>query len=273
MSEAKEVEIQESDTSTPEGEGIQKVDTPIESAEDAPEVKDTEDATKEAETVTPNDEVAALNKRIQDKDRFIRQQHEELTSLKQAPQEPATKQPVDIALDGKPQLDSYEDYEQYNEALVDWKFNQRDAQQVVNNQAESEARAKQERIDGFEQRASTFRAKQADFDEVARSPEISHVYGQAPHLADIVESSEAGPEIAYYFGNNPDIAANIASMSPYQAAIEVGKLEAKVTTAPKPKNITQAPTPITPVGGGHDPAEKKVEDMTPEEYKVWRVGK
>lgn len=219
------------------------------------------------------EEYDRLNKRILDKDTFIRTQQSELDKFKNAPVEPTPpmEPAVNTSLDGKPTLEQYDfDEAKYSEALMDWKLDQRDAAKSINALAESEERTRQERLKNFGQRASVFRAKQADYDDIANAPEIARVYGQAPHLADIVESSEAGPEIAYYFGNNPDIAANIANMSPYNAAIEIGKLEAKVLVAPKPKNITQAPTPIQPVGGGHDPAEKSVEDMSQEEYEAAR---
>jgi len=272
--------MNEKDTAGIEGEGQPPVpvegdaapppiDTPAEPTSEpvAPDA----DPGIEPETVTlTKEEHDRLNKRISDKDIFIRTQQSELDKFKSVPpvETPPVTPPVNTS--GKPQLDSYEDYEQYNEALMDWKLSERDKQSSVNAIAESEERERQERTNRFEERASTFKAKQTDFDEIAKSPEISHIYGQAPHLADIVESSEAGPEIAYYFGNNPDIAANIGSMSPYQAAIEIGKLEAKVLTAPKPKNITQAPTPIQPVGGGHGPAEKLEEDMSQTEYEAAR---
>lgn len=248
--------------------GEPPIDTPAEPTNE-PVEPDAEPAI-EPETVTlTKEEHDRLNKRITDKDQFIRTQQSELDKFKSAP--PAEPTPaVNTSPDGKPELDNFDDYEQYNEALMDWKLGERDKQSSINALAESEEIERQERANNFEQKASVFRTKQADFDEIAKSPEISHVYGQAPHLADIVESSEAGPEIAYYFGNNPDKAAEIAAMAPYQAAIEVGKLEAKVQTAPKPKNITKAPTPISTVGGGHDPAEKSVDDMSQAEYEAAR---
>jgi len=248
---------------------IPSSDTPAE-PNNEPVEPDAEPGIEPEPVTLTKEEHDRLNKRLQDQSTFIRTQQSELDKLKAAPAEPAPAPPVNTSPDGKPQLDSFEDYEQYNEALMDWKLGERDKQSSVNALAESEERARQERTQNFEQKANVFRTKQADFDEIAKSPEVRHIYGQAPHMADIVESSEAGPEIAYYFGNNPDIAAKIGSMSPYQAAIEIGKLEAKVLTAPKPKNITQAPTPIQPVGGGHDPAEKSIDDMSQAEYEAAR---
>jgi hypothetical protein len=253
----------EGDSATP------PIDTPAEPNSE-PVTPDAEPAI-ETETVTlSKEDHEKLTKRISDKDAFIRTQQSEIDKLKVAPVETPVEPIANTSPDGKPQLDNFADYEQYNEAMMDWKIGQLETQKTINAQAEAEEKARQERVKNFDQRASAFRQKQADFDEIANAPEIAHVYGQAPHIADIVESSEAGPEIAYYFGNNPDIAKNIASMSPYNAAIEIGKLEAKVLIAPKPKNITQAPTPIQPVGGGHDTAEKSIADMTQTEYEAAR---
>ena len=249
--------------------GEPPVNTPAEPSTDP--VEPAAEPALEAETVTlTKEDHDRLNKRISDKDTFIRTQQSELDKLKNAPVEPVTTPAVNTSPDGKPQLDNFESYEDYNEALMDYKFAKKETENSVNALAESEENERQERIKGFEQKANVFRTKQADFDEIANGPEVARVYGQAPHLADIVESSEAGPEIAYYFGNNPDKAAEIASMTPYAAAIEIGKLEAKVQTVPKPKNVTKAPTPVSPVGGGHDPAEKSIDDMSFKEYEAGR---
>ena len=75
-------------------------------------------------------------------------------------------------------------------------------------------------------------------------------YDDFPTIRNLVESSEFGPEIALHLGKNRDAAINIASMPMMQAAKEIGKLEIKLSTAPKPKAVSKAPSPINPIKGG-----------------------
>ena len=68
-------------------------------------------------------------------------------------------------------------------------------------------------------------------------------------LSDSMENaiigSEQGPEILYYLGNHVDESYNIAKMDAINAARELGKIEAKLSLAPKPTN---APKPIPKIG-------------------------
>lgn len=48
-------------------------------------------------------------------------------------------------------------------------------------------------------------------------------------------------------GNNPDEAMRIAGLTPIRRALEMDRLARKVSAAPPPKPISQAPAPISPV--------------------------
>jgi hypothetical protein len=66
-------------------------------------------------------------------------------------------------------------------------------------------------------------------------------------MAETIQSSEIGPELAYYLGSNPKDAERIARMTPLGQAKEIGKIEAKLAAEPPVKRTTSAPTPISPV--------------------------
>jgi hypothetical protein len=66
-------------------------------------------------------------------------------------------------------------------------------------------------------------------------------------MAETIQASDIGPEVAYYLGSNPKEADRIAKLSPYLQAKEIGKIEAKLAENPPVKKSSSAPTPISPV--------------------------
>ena len=66
-------------------------------------------------------------------------------------------------------------------------------------------------------------------------------------MAETIQSSDIGPELAYYLGSNPKDAERISRMTPLGQAKEIGKIEAKLAAEPPVKRTTSAPAPISPV--------------------------
>ncbi len=66
-------------------------------------------------------------------------------------------------------------------------------------------------------------------------------------MAETIQASDVGPDVAYYLGSNPKEADRISRLSPFLQAKEIGKIEAKLATDPPVKKTTAAPQPITPV--------------------------
>lgn len=156
-----------------------------------------------------------------------RKLEEQLRELEAKATQPTQAQPQD-----KPKPDDFEDEYAYFEALADWKANQ-----AVNAyKSEAEQRRQQEEAQrqatrvqqDYQKRVDDYRAKRPDYDEVVTNNQdlpISDIMAQA------IMESEAGPDIAYHLGQNPHEAFRISQMSPVAAAKEIGRLEAKVTSA------------------------------------------
>ena len=66
-------------------------------------------------------------------------------------------------------------------------------------------------------------------------------------MAQTIQSSDIGPDMAYYLGSNPKEAERISRLSPLQQAKELGKIEAKLADNPPVKKTSNAPAPIAPV--------------------------
>lgn len=69
-------------------------------------------------------------------------------------------------------------------------------------------------------------------------------------------------ELSMYLGRNQKEALRISKLSPMRQVQEIGKLEAKITSAPPPKRPSAAPAPMAPVGGTNTPSDtiQDVED-------------
>lgn len=111
----------------------------------------------------------------------------------------------------------------------------------------------------WKEQVADAQTRYADFEAVAYSADIPE------GVADIILRSDHGADVAYHLGKNPAEAARIARMTPVEAALAIGRIEGSLT-APKPRNETNAPPPITPVGGRAAPSQKSTAAMTYQEF-------
>jgi hypothetical protein len=119
-------------------------------------------------------------------------------------------------------------------------------------------------VEAFNYRETVAREKFADYDTVARNPNVPIT----PTMAEIIRDSDVGPDLAYHLGKNLAEAARIAALQPSRQAVELGKLEARITA---PKALpNRAPAPVQPVSGIAAGGTKDPGKMSFEEYKAWR---
>ena len=133
-------------------------------------------------------------------------------------------------------VDQFESTEAYAEALA----LQKAEELIAKREAAKQQSAVLESYHDLEEEART---KYDDFEQVAYNPKlpITNV------MAETIQSSDIGPELAYYLGSNPKEADRISRMTPLGQAKEIGKIEAKLADNPPVKRTTSAPAPISPV--------------------------
>jgi hypothetical protein len=132
--------------------------------------------------------------------------------------------------------DQFESTEAYADALAYQK-----AEELI---AKREAAKQQSQVlESYHDLEEEARTKYDDFEQVAYNPKlpITNV------MAETIQSSDIGPELAYYLGSNPKEADRISRMTPLSQAKEIGKIEAKLVSSPPVKKTTSAPSPISPV--------------------------
>lgn len=179
-----------------------------------------------AKTFTQEELDAAIGKRLAREQRKWEREQAQRAAEAQAKQVPADLPPAD----------QFESTEAYAEALAE-----RKAQELV---ARRDAERQQsEMIEAYHDREEEARNKYDDFEQVAYNPQlrITNV------MAETIQASDVGPDVAYYLGSNPKEADRISKMSPFLQAKEIGRIEAKLVAEPVTKKTSSAPAPIAPV--------------------------
>ncbi len=164
---------------------------------------------------------------------------------------------------GRPSADRFKTYDEYVEALTDWKLEEKTRIDAEARRAEEEGRRLAERVLRAEE-------KYPDFRSVALNPEVPIT----PAMYSALVESEAGADIAYWLGKNPGEAGRIAALSPVAAVKEIGRLESRFSgQGAAARRVSQAPAPVRTVAGGNGAVEKAPAEMSMEEYRAWRKGR
>lgn len=165
----------------------------------------------------------------------------------------------------KPVMSQFENYDDYVEALTDYKLAAREdakRQQTLTQHKEQTQQLTAARIQAQVEKG---RAQFEDFEQkVLQNPDLTIT----PSMLNIIADIDAGAEVAYHLANNPEVAADIASMSPTRQAIALGRIEATlVTQKPPAKTISKAPAPIgSQINGGVSPGKPDPNKMTDAEW-------
>lgn len=171
--------------------------------------------------------------------------------LSQQPQaaEPAKPTTETVKPTGKPDATKFTDWDAYQEALIDWKADQRD-------QARAEAQQKQ----ATEQRGKELTASWAESESDAKEahPDYADVMKGVDHIKvpqhlqlAILESDDKA-ELAYALAKSPADVERISKLPAAKALVELGRFAAKLEAkaAPTPKPVAAAlPKPPAVVGG------------------------
>lgn len=122
----------------------------------------------------------------------------------------------------------------------------------------------QTRRQSFETRLGDFADDHPDFYDGWETTPISQP------MAEAIESSDMGPEVAYYLKNNQDAALKIFHLPPVLAAKEIGRIEAQLSVEKakaSQKPVSKAPAPA-PKLEGVEPGRISVRPDDPESDKA-----
>lgn len=182
---------------------------------------------------------------------------------------------------GKPKSEDYGTQEEWAEAVVDWKIDQRqnaDAEKQKQASAQSEH---QKTIQEHQSRVDAFKKETKDYDKVVNEAlaYLGKDFEWSITLAKELISTENAPQLLYELAKEPEELERLNKLTPIKAARELGKIEArlqKATESPKePKEFkkTKAPPPLKTVGAGSASVKKTIYDpgLTQAEYEELRA--
>lgn len=185
-----------------------------------------EPAAEAPKTFSQEELDAAIGKRLaREQRKWEREQAARATEAQ------ARKAPVEI-----PSIEQFNSPEEYADLLAE-----RKAEELLARR--EQARAQSEIIESYHDKEEDARNKYDDFEQVAYNPKLPITN----EMAQTIQSSDVGPDMAYYLGSNPKEAERISRLSPLQQAKELGKIEAKLADNPVVKKTSSAPAPIAPI--------------------------
>lgn len=233
-------------------------------ADTGPEVAPADDAgnAEKSNTAKRIDELTRLRREAERdahywRDQAMRTQKPETVP---EPQQPAA--PVKV-----PRLEDFEfDETKYQSAMRDFFAAEarREALAVIENERKAE-REKATR-ETWQKRQESFKAKTPDYEDVAYTAPISD------DIAKLIVALEEGPQVAYHLGKNPDLARQVSALPKEMAAIELGRLAARLgdpPPVPPVQRVTQAPPPPPRLDAVTDPVRKDPEQMDDGEWAKW----
>jgi hypothetical protein len=146
-----------------------------------------------------------------------------------------------------PSLADFEyDEARHAQAVIEYTRNEarREAENVL--KAERDRQAAEKRTQTWKEKADEFAKSKPDFNELITDPTLPIT----AEMAEAVQESEIGPELAYHLASNRDVAEQVARLSGSQLALALGRIEGRLLaqkeTAARPApvpQITKAPAP------------------------------
>ena len=243
-------EAQEREEAAAESTQVEEVQP--EPAENAEIVENTDgdstppEDTQKEEEAEEKPKPSGIQKRI---DKLTREKYEERRRAELAEQEleRLKGQGSQETEQGKPSVDSFDDYDAYLEALADWKVSQRLAKQQEEARLRSQAEQIASKQVAIEQAALSIAAagkqKYEDFDAVIASDGVTFT----DEMVEALASSEHGAEVAYYLGKNPSESQKLAMLPPVQLGRAIAMIESEVSR-PVPASIPKPADTVTTVG-------------------------
>jgi hypothetical protein len=227
---------------------------------DAPPVPDEPPAPP---TPTPDDELKALRRLIEERDREramqdARRDAQLDTTLRVLRGEEVTPSPAAPAgPPARPTAEAFDSHDAYVEAVAEWKAEQkltafRQEQQQA-QQATQQHQAQQSREQAVKQLEEAFVKDHPDYVEVVTQGLVTKT-PQA--FRQLIMLSDDAPAVAYALAKDEALLARLLQMPPPQLLYALGRLSAQNGSSAPPPGTTEpgAPAGGTPPAGGRPPA-------------------
>lgn len=222
-----------------------------ESAPTLTEAQEPDGEKPEGESVKEPEEKPTIPKGVQKRiDRLTREKHqmrEELEALRRAQQSANGGESERIS------RDQFDTEDEYLDAVIELRQAKREAQTRAAQWDEKRATILEKAEDSG-----------IDLDEFSKLP-VSRF------MADAIVDSDVSVQLVAYMTENPAEVKRIYSLSEARQAVEIGKIEARLSEdQPRKTAKTAAPAPIKPLSGNGVSSGGYRKDMSLTEYAKWR---
>lgn len=222
------------ETDAPEPIETEEVEAPevVEEEPKSEELSDSSPEPKEEKANPVDKRIGELTRKRREAEReaqYWREQAQQKTVEPEKPKEEPLKTLADFDYDENA-------YQQHLFSLAQTKAVEEAKRVLKEEQSQQTA---QQKLKTFRARESEFAKNVEDYADVVFDKDLTITQP----MADVAMEMENGPEVLYYLGKNPDMAYEIANMSPLAAARELGRIEAKIQSKPKGETVSKAPEP------------------------------
>lgn len=151
-----------------------------------------------------------------------------------------------------PKRDDFKTDAEFDDAMFDYRYRARRAKEAA-EESQNKLKAGVERnYAEYQTAAAAFKEEHDDWEEVVgKKLQIP----ESVYFA-IVDLADEGPAVSYYLGSHPEEIEKLAELTPYRAAIEVGRISDKLkagnrststekATKPAPKRIAEPVRPLS----------------------------
>lgn len=276
IKEAKEAEVAlEAEQKPIENEEVEQ-----KQEEEQPEAKESEekgaeeqpdDDDSEGDVVFPKKAVNAISRRDKKISKLQAQYQEAMQKLEQL--QKAQQSPKEVA---KPNADDFDSFDDYLEALVDYRAEMR-GQKKVEPEVKQQPQVTEEQIKEqmyYAERAQSMDAKYADY-----QGKLADFESLASQNADILQSFNTELTKAVYEAEDPALALYVlakenkleefAAMTPVRAARELALAEVRGQKYLNKTSAKPAPAPISDVKGKTNPNQRALYQKSANELMDW----
>lgn len=249
----------ESDTEEEEGESEESEDDEDESEGDEEDNDEDDEEKEEKKPKRKNgfkkrvDRLNRQKRALADENARLKQELERAKSGKSEKKESEVEEPALELKDGKPNVDDFENYDDYVEELSAWRYRQE--KKADEKKAQEKALKKeQEDLDkSFAKKVIEFSETVDDWEEVLE--DVEDIVAN-PGLGHIIKTSDYSAQVMYELAKNPENFRRINELSYVKAAKAIGRIEDQIEAKVKPSEKkpseivkkTKAPKPLKKVG-------------------------
>lgn len=241
--------------------------TDVAKADSSPAADDTSDKSEKAPKDAVQKRIDKLTWQLRQTERerdFEREQR--LTALQRNTE--TQPKPAEAKQSLKKLADFDYDEERYAEYVAEVAAD-RAARKLEESRTTKESeRTRKEQVAKFKELESKFKTEIEDYEDVAYYARIDD------HVVNLVMAMDEGPRIAYYLGKNPEVAARINSLDETLAAVELGRIDARLSfereAKAKSPPVSKAPPPPPTIEATEPAVSKDPSEMSDAEFAKWR---